>query len=376
MAGKSGPTQLQIEYVEPQTLVPDKTNPRSITEKELSKLRKSLDTFGFVEPIIARREDNLIIGGHQRVKANKEAKIPVIYVEGMSDEKARLLNIALNKIQGEFDEPKLRAVLQALHEDGADLTLSGFDEAELKPLVAVGTDLLTDPDEVPEVKDEDVYVKTGDSWNLDGSIVTCCDSTDIMINRDVLTDPPYGMKAVENSGVLKAKGYPPICGDVDNTVACKFAKQMNDLPSHKVVLWGANYYSNVLPASSCWIVWDKKNGLSDQMDCELAWTNINGVTRKFECATEKVDRKHPTQKPVALLAWVLERFDMGEDIYDPFGGAGSTLIACEQTGRKCVMMEIDPYYCQVIIERWQNATGKKAKLLQRGEDAKDSTPQR
>ena len=110
------------------------------------------------------------------------------------------------------------------------------------------------------------------------------------------------------------------------------------------------------------MVWDKNNGLSDQMDCELIWTNLKGVTRKYTQASEKANRLHPTQKPVELMMWILKKID-SDTILAPFLGSGSTLIACEKTKQICYGIELDPKYCDVIIERWEQFTGKKANKL-------------
>ena len=129
---------------------------------------------------------------------------------------------------------------------------------------------------------------------------------------------------------------------------------------------GANYYTECLPSAECWIVWDKNNGASDQTDCELAWTNFRSVVRQFTLASEKINRVHPTQKPLKLIYQIFDKFDKNyeyKNILDLFGGSGSTLIACEQLNRTCYMMELDPHYVDVIIYRWEKLTNRKAILL-------------
>ena len=138
-----------------------------------------------------------------------------------------------------------------------------------------------------------------------------------------------------------------------------------------MIFWGGNHYASSLPSSSCWIVWDKKNAGNDFADAELAWTNQKTAVRIFEHmwngmlkASERGEsRVHPTQKPVALAEWCFEHYGkLGDKVIDLFGGYGSTLIACEKTGRTGYLMEMSPAYCDVIIQRWENATGKKAVL--------------
>lgn len=183
----------------------------------------------------------------------------------------------------------------------------------------------------------------------------------------VFTDPPYGMNAVSKSGVLSEKYKTDIMNDEDNTVAINSFNLCKDyFKETKQVWWGANYYTECLPSAECWIVWDKNNGGSDQTDCELAWTNFRSVVRQFTMASEKINRVHPTQKPLNLIAQIFKKFDKNNEynnIVDLFGGSGSTLIACEQLNRKCYMMELDSKYIDVIIQRWENFTGEKAVLL-------------
>lgn len=177
----------------------------------------------------------------------------------------------------------------------------------------------------------------------------------------VFTDPPYGMNAVSKSGVLSEHYKTDIMNDDDNTVAIDaFNMAKEYFKDAKQIWWGANYYTECLPSSECWIVWDKKNGASDQTDCELAWANMRSVVRQFTMASEKTNRVHPTQKPCKLFSEILHKFDKDnsvKNVVDLFGGSGSTLIACEQLNRKCYTCELDPHYIDVIIQRYINLKG-------------------
>lgn len=193
----------------------------------------------------------------------------------------------------------------------------------------------------------------------------------------LLTDPPYGISYVhgEGGGCLASStrfAGKQIVGDdkpFDPTRWISF-------PS--VVLWGANHYADKLPGMSGWMIWDKRDGMAsnDQADCEIAWTNSRSPARLFSCKWngmirdgdgEKAPRIHPTQKPVALMAWCIELCGDAKLIADPFVGSGTTIMACEALGRRCFACEIEPAYVDASIRRWQAKTGEQARLESTGE---------
>lgn len=341
-------------------------NPRELTKDQHKQLTDSINRFGLVDPLIINTHKdraNILVGGHQRLKIAKELgfkDVPCVEVD-LTLDKEKELNVRLNKNTGQWDWDSL-----ANYFDAGELLEWGFTEDELQFSEPEEVQGLTDDDDVPEV--EEGITQQGDLWILGEHRLLCGDATkkeDVERLMDgqkadmVFTDPPYGMDAVKNSGVLSKK-YKNILNDDSINVAVKSFQLIDE--NVPAVWWGANYYANMLPNKSCWIVWDKNNGRSDQMDCELAWTNLKGVTRQFTQASEKKNRVHPTQKPVELIEWTFKKVD-AENVVDLFLGSGSTLIACEKTDRKCYGMEIDSHYCDVIVKRWEDYTGNKAERV-------------
>jgi DNA modification methylase len=291
-------------------------------------------------------------------------------VEGLTEAQRKAYILADNKLGelADWDMELVTSELEMLQELDFDIDLTGFELSDEQEETEITED------EVPE--EVETRCKLGDLWQIGGHRLICGDSTDIaVIDRlmdgvkadMVFTDPPYGMNAVSKSGVLSEHYKTDIMNDDDNTVAIDaFNLAREYFKDAKQIWWGANYYTECLPSSECWIVWDKNNGASDQTDCELAWANMRSVVRQFTMASEKTNRVHPTQKPCKLFAEILHKFDKDnsvKNVVDLFGGSGSTLIACEQLNRKCYMCELDPHYCDVIIQRWENLTGQKAALL-------------
>lgn len=340
-------------------------NPRNIKDKDFQRLKKQIIELGQYKPLLITK-DGTVIGGNMRLRAYRDLGITEVWVSVVdADTEDKILKYALsdNDRAGYYDDDLLSS-LQSEYPDfdwgdyavdlDAPKTLDDMFEQEVEE------------DEVPEVSGEEPISKLGEIYQLGRHRLMCGDSTKIedvekLMDGNkadmVFTDPPYGMNAVSNSGVLRENYGTDILNDDNTQVAIDSFNMCQAFGIKKQVWWGANYYSNVLPPSSCWLVWDKNNGESDQMDCELAWSNLNGVTRQFTESSEKINRVHPTQKPVALSSWVLKKYG-GDIVLDLFGGSGSTLIACEQLNRTCYMMELDPKYCDVIRKRYAKFIGK------------------
>ena len=363
-------------------LIPYARNSRTHSEEQVTQIAASIKEFGFLNPVIVDGEKG-IIAGHGRVMAAKKlgmTEVPAVEASHLTDAQRRAYIIADNKLalNAGWDDEMLRVEFAELEEAGFDLDLTGFSLDEIGALQIEEIPLgLTDEDAVPEVPVQPVTVE-GDVWLLGRHRLMCGDSTSIDAVERLMdgvypdlvhTDPPYGMNAVTKSGVLSKSYKTDIIGD-DNPNIAKDAFQLiiGLYPNAKQIWWGANYYCSVLPDSECWLVWDKNNGQSDQTDCELAWANFRSVVRQFTQASEKTNRVHPTQKPVSLMEWIIKRFKLtSTTIADYFGGSGSTLIAAEKHGIQCFTMEFDPRFCDVIIKRWQEFTGKQATLEATGE---------
>lgn len=348
---------------------PYEKNPRK-NNNAVDAVANSISQFGFKNPIVIDG-NNVIICGHTRYKAAQKlglGVVPCVVADDLTDEQIKAYRLADNKVAelAEWDIDLLGEELDGIFD--IDMSDFGFDLSEEEE----ETEIIED--EIPE--EVEPVAKMGDIWQLGRHRLMCGSSTDASNIDDLLngntpdliyTDPHYGMNAVSKSGVLSENYKTDILGDDDNTVAIDaFNLSMQMFKDVKAVWWGANYYTECLPSSECWIVWDKNNGASDQTDCELAWSNFRSVVRQFTMASEKKNRVHPTQKPCDLFAQVVKKFDKNKEfnkVLDLFGGSGSTLIACEQLNRNCFMMELDPHYVDVIIARWEKFTGQKAVLL-------------
>lgn len=406
--GEKTMAALEIVYLSPHDLKPYEGNTRKHAPEDIDQIKASIAADGFNDPIGIWGKQNLIVEGHGRQIAAIEMgleTVPCIRLDHLTDTQRRDYAIRHNRtaeLSG-WDFAKLEEEIAALEIEGVDLSGLKFELDGLS--VGGNTEFSIAEDEPPEPP-ETTIAKLGDIWQLGRHRLMCGDSTnlaDVDALMDgagvdmIYTDPPYGMNLdtdfssmknhldfAQEKGFVGGKKYEQ--GIVDD-----FTPEMLDtvfaIKAAEVFLWGADYYAELLPGRNdgSWIVWDKRaNGnddiaedyQSDKMygSCfELCWSkkrhkrDIARVKWAGVFGTEQEpDKKrfHPTQKPVGLSRWFIDRFSTeGQTILDLFGGSGSTLIACEQAGRKCYMMELDPHYCDVIIQCWENLTGEKAVLL-------------
>lgn len=352
-------------------LVPYGKNPRK-NDEAVKYVAESIKQFGFKVPVVIDK-NNVIVAGHTRWKAAKKLglqEVPCIVADDLTDEQIKAFRLADNKVaeKAEWDFELLTDELDDLFD--FDMSVFGFEDMiEEEGQEVVEDDFEAELPEEPKAKPGDIY-RLGNHRLMCGS-ATSFEDVDALLNGNdinlIYTDPPYGMSAVSKSGVLSERYKTDIMNDGDNSVAIdSFNLCSTMFHDIKQVWWGANYYTECLPSSECWIVWDKNNGSSDQTDCELAWANFRIVVRQFTMASEKKNRVHPTQKPCKLFNEIVRKFDKQNEfrnVLDLFGGSGSTLIACEQMGKVCYTMELDPRFVDVIIARWEQFTGEKAVKL-------------
>jgi DNA modification methylase len=354
-------------------------------------------------------EDNRILAGNGTVDAAKRAgisKVRVIETEGdeiiavkrtgLTEDQKIGLALADNRTSdlSEWD----KEMLYQLSEEH-DIT-PWFEAEDLAEIIGevevIPPEGLTDADDVPEAPEEPV-TKPGDVWLLGKHRVMCGDSTDIhAVERlmdgkkadMVFTDPPYGMNLDTDYSKMGdgGKTHRAVIADDEQYDAASLLATFDYCK--EIFLWGADYYVETLrrsyPDLGSWIVWDKysdqeRNGLLDGRfgsAFETCWSKTRHkrelarvlVTTNYTARGDET-RVHPTQKPVALAEWFFDRWGkQGDVVVDLYGGSGSTLIACEKTGRQARLMELDPRYVDVIVKRWEDFTGKKA-ILEESQEA-------
>ena len=394
---------MQIELWPIEKPIPYARNARKLSDTAIDKVAASLKEFGWRQPIVVDSE-GVIIAGHTRLLAAKKlglGQVPVHVATELTAGQVKAYRLMDNRSHDEssWDFDLLGPEMLDLKDLALDLSLTGFDEDELAGLLVEGIVGLTDEDEVPEAPEEPV-TQLSDLWILGKHRLLCGDSTkredvERLMNGEkadmVFTDPPYGSSVVKGSQVggggatkfgkvgggnwVDSHTYAEIANDDSTETAERFYQCVKDLGVPNAIVWGGNYFANFLPGSRCWLVWDKQN-TGNFSDVELAWTSFtkgarlyswmwNGLSRKGDRTSELQSRIHHTQKPVGLFEQIFKDFPF-RSCLDGFLGSGSTLIACEKTGRTCYGMELAPAYCDVILTRWQNFTGKRAGLAEDG----------
>jgi len=396
---------LHIERWPLERLIPYARNPRTHTEEQVAQIAASIAEFGFVNPVLVGA-DGVIVAGHARVMAARKlgmTEAPVIVLDHLSETQRRALVIADNRLaqNAGWDEEMLRVELEALRADEFNLDLLGFEDAEIEALLAEpeGESAgLTDEDAVPESQETAVTVPA-DVWLLGDHRLLCGDSTQIEAVEKVLaggladmtwTDPPYGVNygatmkdklrkkhrriANDNLGPAFEPFLHDACANIlavtkGAVYICMSSSELHTL--HKAFTESGGHWST-------FIIWAKNTFTMGRADYQRQYEPIlygwkEGTDHYWCGARDQGDvwlvKKpvandlHPTMKPVELVERAIRNSSKSRDtVLDPFAGSGSTLIACEKTGRQARLIELEPKYCDVIVRRFEEFSGKRAVL--------------
>ena len=367
-------------------------------DPEYDKLKRSIEQFGYVEPVIWNKVTGRVVGGHQRLKVLIDmgiTEVECVVVE-MDAEKEKALNIALNKISGEWDKEKLALLIADLQGADFDVSLTGFDPAELDALFkdSINDGIHDDDFDVETELKKPPITKLGDIWTLGRHRLVCGDSTkaetfDLLMAGAkanlVITDPPYNVNYEGNAGKIKNDNmandafYCFLLSAFQNTEAVmaddasiyvfhadteglNFRRAFSDAGFYlsgcciwkmqSLVLGRSPYQWQHEPVLYGW----KKNG-------KHQWYTGRKETTIWEFDKPKKNGDHPTMKPIPLLAYPIMNSSMSNTlVLDPFGGSGSTLIACEQSDRSCYTIELDEKFCDVIVKRYIEQVGSADKV--------------
>lgn len=389
---------LDIQKIDVNKLNPAKYNPRKDLkpgDAEYEKLKKSINTFGYVEPVIWNKRTGNIIGGHQRLKILKEqgtTEIKCVVVD-MDESEEKALNVALNKVSGDWDIPKLTELLDDLDKSMFDVSLTGFDAAEIEDLFSKVHDKDVQDDDFDADKAlEDIkepVSKQGDIWILGKHRLLCGDSTKaetyekLMKGKKanlVVTDPPYSVNYSSKAGSIKNdnlsdKDFYKFLLSAFKEIANVMAKDASIYVFHadtegynfRKAFKEAGFY---LSGVCIWVKQSLVLGRSPyqwqhepilfgwKKDGKHKWYGDRKQTSIWNFDRPTKSPLHPTTKPVPLIAYPIQNSSMTNCIVlEPFGGSGSTLIACEQIDRICYAVELDEKYCDVIVKRYIETAG-------------------
>lgn len=390
-----------IEKKNTADLIPAEYNPRKDLKPgdlEYEKLKRSLEQFGYVEPVIWNKTTGRVVGGHQRLKVLIDmgiTEVDCVVVE-MDEEREKALNVALNKISGDWDKEKLALLIADLQGADFDVSLTGFEPAEIDDLFkdSVKGKVKDDDFDVEAELKEPTISQLGDVWTLGRHRLICGDSTkpetlETLMNGKkanlVITDPPYNVNYEGSAGKIKNDNmandafYHFLLDAFINTELV-----MDDEASIYVFhadTEGLNFRRAFADAgfylSGC-CIWKKQSLVLGRSPYQWqhepclfgwkkqgkhAWYAGRKETTIWEFDKPKKNGDHPTMKPIPLLAYPIQNSSLSNSIVlDPFGGSGSTLIASEQTDRICYTVELDEKYCDVIVKRYIEQVGGSDKV--------------
>ena len=390
-----------FKTLELKKLLPADYNPRKDLKPgdiEYEKLKRSLETFGYVEPVIWNEHTGKVVGGHQRLKVMLDLGYTEesCVVVNLDEEQEKALNVALNKISGEWDEKKLALLISDLQAADFDVSLTGFEPAEIDNLFKneLEDGVKDDDFDVDAELEKPALSKQGDIWLLGRHRLICGDSTKpetfaaLMGNAKanlVITDPPYNVNYEGSAGKIKNDNmgneafYEFLLSAFKNTEAVMsqdasiyvFHADTEGLNFRKAFADAGFYLSG-----TC--IWKKQSLVLGRSPYQwqhepvlFGWKKAgkhNWYTGRKESTIWEFDKPkkngdHPTMKPIPLLAYPIMNSSLTNCIVlDPFGGSGSTLIACEQTDRICRTIELDEKFCDVIVKRYIEQVGSSAEV--------------
>ena len=392
---------MQIQKKNVKELLPADYNPRKDLkpgDPEYEKLKRSIEQFGYVEPVIWNEQTGRVVGGHQRLKVLIDMGITEVdvVVVSLSDEKEKALNIALNKISGAWDNEKLALVIADLQGTDFDVSLTGFDPEELDDLFRddVKNGVKEDDFDVDAELEKPCFSKAGDLWLLGDHRLFCGDSTnpetfDLLMNGKkanlVVTDPPYNVNYEGSAGKIKNDSmaedqFEQFLLDAYLQMEAAMADDASiyvfHSDSHGLAFRKAFDAAGFYLSGCC--IWKKQSLVLGRSPYQWQhepvlfgwkkkgkhqWYTGRKESTIWEFDKPKKNGDHPTMKPVALMSYPIMNSTMtGCLVLDPFGGSGSTLIACEQTGRVCYTVELDEKFCDVIVNRYRDQVGTAEKI--------------
>ena len=376
---------MQIKVAEISNIKPYENNPRKLSEQAIEKVAVSLKEYGFRQPIVVDK-NMVIVAGHTRYRASKKLglkQVPISVIDNLSEEQINAYRIADNRTaeESEWDNELLKMEIKELEAKDFKLDLLGFNDEQLNNILFEEKQGLTDEDEVPETPEEPIS-KLGDIWKLGNHRVMCGDSTfidniDLVTKKEkidmVFTDPPYN---IDYQGVKDKRKIKNDKMDDESFVDFLTSSLLGCETMYVCCSWQYAHLfreamTKIARKPKAMIIWDKVNP-AQHLDKYFKQHEIIyyygdfGGQKTLRGDVWNLKRKkntlHPTMKPVELITMALEDQKDKKTVYDGFLGSGSTIIACEKMDRICYGMELDPKYCDVIIKRWENFTGKKAKL--------------
>ena len=398
-------TDLQVARWPVERLIPYARNARTHSDEQVTQIAASIAEFGFVNPVLAGA-DGILIAGHARLLAARKlgmTEVPVIVLDHLTEAQRRALVIADNRLalNAGWDEEMLRVELEALREDDFNLELLGFADDEIEALLAEPDEPIagnTDDDAVPEVPETAVTVP-GDVWLLGDHRLLCGDATQMEAMEKVLaggladlvwTDPPYN---VNYGATMKDKLRGKRRAIKNDNLGDGFGQFLRDACVNMLAVTKGAIYICMSSSElhtlqkafreagghwSTFVIWAKNTFTMGRSDYQRQYEPIlygwKEGTDHYWCGARDqgdvwfvkkpvVNDLHPTMKPVELVERAIRNSSKSRDtVLDPFGGSGSSLIACEKTGRQARVIELEPKYCDVMVRRFQEFSGREATL--------------